>query len=289
MAKIMGFNINVRYSPSIDSSSNIIGFCDFTDTFPIIDKQGDWYIVDYFGEYGYINSKYVKEIKVNEEDTKVLKMVALKNDTVLYDTLNGNYLSVLPKNQVLSVIKEENDYYRVKVDSVLGYVKKSETKRLTNTFISVDLGRQLVKVNKNNQEVFRCHMISGEQLLQTSKGIFTIGHRINGYQLTPERYVQYWIEYNVHEGLHDAYWQKDKYFELVSEDAYNRYLHGKPRCYPYNYGSHGCDNLKLEDAREIFYLVNVGDNVVVMEPNNLFIDNLISEINIDTPKVKKLV
>ena len=289
MAKIKGYNVNVRYSSNTNTSSNIIGFCDLTDTFPIINKEGDWYIVDYFGEYGYINSKYIEEIKINESDTKVKKMVALKRDAVLYENPDGNYLSVLPQNQTLAVINEENGYYRVNVDSVIGYVKKSETTSLTNTFVSVELAKQIVHVYKNNKEVFRCHMISGCEELRTTPGIHTIGHKINGYQLTPKRYVQYWIEYYKHEGLHDAYWQKEEYFERVSEDAYTRYLNGKPRSFPYRYGSHGCDNLQLDDARTIFNLTKVGDNVVVMDGNNLIIDNLISQLEIDNTKVKKLV
>ena len=283
MAKITGNNINIRSSNS--TKSKIIGFADVTDLFTIIDKIGDWYVIDYLGQTGYIHSKYVKECSVAKEDMIIQKMVYLPNESVFYRDINNSYITTLPKNQFAAVIKEENSYYKVRIDGIIGYVKKDDTKKLTNTFIVSDLGRQIVRVYKNNKEVFRAHIISGRKSMQTDLGKFKIGHHIKDYQLTPDYRVDFWMQYNGDEGFHDAYWQAIKNFFEVADDAYERFSMGQSRTYPFKYGSHGCDNLTHDDAEIIFNIIDVGDDVLIIESNDLAYSVLICK----QQKVKKLV
>lgn len=300
MAKITGNNVNVRSSNSTNTNDNIIGFADVTDYFRIIDKQGDWYIVNYLGQNGYINQKYVQEKQVNEEDTLTKKMVYLTTSDYFYRDTNGTYMSILPEHQYASVIKEEHGYYKVRIDGVIGYINKRNTKDLTNTFIVSDLGRQICRVFKNNKEVYRAHIISGRQSMPTDLGVYKIGHKMRNYQLTQDNFVEYWMQYNGNEGYHDASWQKDSYFTEVSKKAYDNYMAGKILTYPACHGSHGCDNLKVNDAQIIYDLISVGDDVLIISPNSLMRDRLISELNNiklqfnakliqETEKVKKLV
>ncbi len=300
MAKITGNNVNIRLSTSTKNDDNIIGFADITDYFNIIDKQGDWYIIDYLGQSAYVNSKYVKEALVNEEDTKIIKMVYLTTPSYFYKEINGNYMSILPEGQYASVIKEEHGYYKVRIDGVIGYINKRNTKDLTNTFTVSDLGRQICRVFKNNKEVFRAHIISGRQSMPTDLGVYKIGHKMRNYQLTADNFVEYWMQYNGNEGYHDASWQKASYFKEVAQKAYEKYMKGRATTYPDSHGSHGCNNLKTEDAAILYQLLNVGDNVLVIGPNNLVRDHLISEnkdlryqynafIKEENQKVKKLV
>ena len=222
---------------------------------------------------------------MQEENTKIQKMVYLKCESGFYSDTNGSYMSTLPINQYAAIIKEENDYYKVRIDGVIGYIRISDTKRLTNTFIVSDLSRQIVKVFKNNEEVYRAHIISGRKSMQTDLGKYKIGHKIKGYQLTSTNYVNYWMQYNGNEGYHDAQWQKDRYFVEVAKDAYERFSQGISRTYPLNHGSHGCDNLMLIDAEKIFNIINVGDDVLIIVSNNFVKDDLISR----REKVKILV
>ena len=283
MAKITKNNVNVRSSNSTESK--IIGFADVTDSFTIIDKVGDWYEIDYLGRTGYIHSNFVSECLVSKEDIKIQKMVYLPNESDFYSDTNNSYITTLPKNQYAAVIKEENSYYKVRIDGIVGYIKKEDTKKLSNTFIVSDLGRQLVRVFKNNKEVYRAHIISGRKSMQTDLGKFKIGHHIKDYQLTPDYRVNYWMQYNGDEGYHDAYWQKVKYFFEVANDAYERFSMGQSRTYPFSHGSHGCNNLMSEDAEAIFYLTEVGDDVLIIESNDLAYSVLICK----QEKVKKLV
>lgn len=287
IGKVVGNNINIRNTPNI-SNDNIIGFADITDSFKILEKENEWYKIDYHGYISYIKSDFIEERIVNERDLKIKKIVYLNCDSPLYSDCYGTYLTRLPKYQNVNVLKEEKGYYKVMVDGVIGYIDPIDTSKLTNTFVLVDLGRQIVKIFKNNKEVYRAHMISGRKKMQTDIGIYKIGHRLTNYQLTKNNKVSVWIQYNGNEGLHDAGWQKPEYFTEVANDAYERFENGEARTYPFNHGSHGCDNLQLVDALNIYELVEVGDNVLVIGPNNLVKDNLISS-NIECKELQKVL
>ena len=302
VAKITGNNVNVRLSPSTSNKNNIIGFADITDLFQILGKKGDWYIIDYLGQTGYIHGKYVREMFIKEKDFKVKKIAYLKNDTAFYKDTNRYFLSYLPKYQNVFILGEENGLYRIMVDGCFGYIEKNTVNDLTNTFALVDLARQLVRVYENNREIYRAHMINGRMEMSTEVGCFKIGHRIRGYQLTPENYVEFWLQYNHNIGFHDASWQDHQNYIKVAEKAYELFAKGKATIYPFKYGSHGCNNLEYYDAANLFDILRVGNNVLVIGPNYLVNDHVLSdryllyqladyllEDEIDSIKVKKLV
>ena len=106
--------------------------------------------------------------------------------------------------------------------------------------------------------------------------------------------MRYWIQYNGNEGIHDASWQQDMNFSFNADMAYKNFGLGNGLTYPIKYGSHGCDNMKESDAEQVFNVVNVEDNVLVVGPNNLVNLGLTSKKgNIlksnNLVKIKKLV
>ena len=303
MAKITGNNVNVRSSAST-KEKNVIGFADITDSFTILGKDGDWYIIDYLGNTGYINSKYVKETYVDEEELNIKKIVYVDYDTPFYSDTNGTVLSFLPRYQDATVIGEENGFYKVKIDGCIGFIDKRSTKNLSKNFTLVDLPRQRVRTFKNYKEVHRAHMISGRKSMPTEIGCFKIGHTLKDYQLTPDYVVKYWMQYNGDIGLHDASWQEHDYFVKVANDAYELFAKGKGITAPDYHPSHGCNNLEEIDAAIIYSYISVGDNVLVIGPNSLINDHVLSSLNsiihqfvyysldediLDNMKVKKLV
>ena len=296
VAKLTKNNINVRSSASTNEN-NIIGFADMSDTFKILGKENGWYVVDYLGQNGYIKADFIKETNINDSDLEISRMGYLEEDAYFYTNLDTGDGIYLPTYQNVGIISEEGSYYKVKVDGVVGYINKGSIKKLTRTCVVVDLSRQLLRVYKYGNEVFRAHIISGRESMQTHMGCFKIGHKVKGYQLTPDNYVDYWIQYDENRGLHDASWQKDKYYGDVASKAYDNYSSGRGKTYPYKHGSHGCDNMKLVDVMEVYSLVDVGDNILVIGPNNLIKKHLISKLDTDnyqlfneeTIKVKRLV
>lgn len=49
--------VNVRSGPG--TSYNILGVVDWRDTLPLLGESGDWYIVDYNGQQGYVSARWV--------------------------------------------------------------------------------------------------------------------------------------------------------------------------------------------------------------------------------------
>ena len=279
VTKITGNNINVRSTPR--KANNIIGFCDKTDKFVILDHVDGYYEVDYLGKVGYISDKYVQEEAIAKSDMTFTRMASLKKSSAFYtDNTFTNYYCYLPENQNIFIISEEGNYYRVMVDGIIGYIEKNNTKRLSETSVVIDLSRQMLKVVKAGKEVFRCRIISGRKELQTHLGCFTIGHRERNYQLTPEHLVAYWLEFDGNIGIHDANWQKDKYFTEVGNKAYDNYSRGRGKTYPYDHGSHGCSNTRLEDVAIIYDLVHKNDNVLVIEQNDLVKNKCLSSVDV---------
>ena len=316
VAKITGNNVNVRLSPN-SKTNNEIGFCDVTDKFEIISREGDWYYIKYLDTYGYVNAKYVKETVVDRRDLNIQKMVALNSYSPFYSDTNGNTYCYLPENQNVLVIKQVGDYYKVNVDGVIGYVNVRDTKRVTRTCIVVDLSRQIIKTYKEGKEVFRAHTISGRKSMQTEMGCFTIGHHTEDYTF-PDSGIrnEYWMQYNNNIGFHPADanygsgWQPKSHFTKVAQMAYEHWSTGNGRTYPDSYGSHGCNNMMLDDIIVLYDLCDVGDNVLVISQNDLMKQHLLSSnivdnkfasneilvsqqyrphnIDYDRPKVKKI-
>ncbi len=274
VAKITGNNVNVRSMP--DTKSEIKGFCDVTDRFEIIEKIGEWYHIKYLNTDGYVYGKYVREEEIEKDNTYFIKHVYLKNDGYFYSDKEGNILTILPQYQNALVISEDGIFYKVMIDGIIGYIEKNNTKSLSSTCVVVDLGRQILRVYKNNKEQARFHIITGRKSMQTDMGCYKIGRKLKDYQLTKTNHVDYWIQYNGDEGIHDASWQENKYYVQVANKAYDNFSIGNAKTYPYDHGSHGCDNMKLCDISIVYNLVNVGNNVLVIGPNDLVKNKLIS-------------
>ena len=287
VTKIIGNNINVRSTPK--KGDNIIGFCDKTDKFVILDHVDGYYEVDYLGKVGYISDKYVQEEEIDKNDLKVMRMSALKTSSPFYTDVNFNGMyCYLPENQNIFIIEEIGNKYKVMVDGVIGYIEKSNTKRLTSTTIVVDLSRQILKVYKKGKEVFRCRVITGRKTMQTQLGCFTIGHHMEGYTFSDSGiYNEYWMQFDDNRGIHPADanagagWQKEEYFKKVVADAYDSWARGRGKTYPSNHGSHGCVNTMIADTRVIYSLCNKGDNVLIIEQNDLIKNKVIGFNNID--------
>ncbi len=281
VAKITGNNVNVRSSARSDKD-NIIGFCDITDKFTILGEENGFYIIDYLGQRGYVSSKYVTEVEIDKSDLEISKMVYLPNGGNFYDD-NDTVLCYLPAYQNVLVLDEVGSYYKVSVDGVIGYVKKKDTKALTRRCVVVDTSRQILKVYKNGKEVFRCRVITGAKGRETELGCHVIGHRMEGYTFENSGiYNEYWLQFDGNRGIHPADanggagWQKESYFKKATNDAYDAWASGRGKTYPAAHGSHGCVNTMINDTRIIYDLVREGDNVLVIEQNDLIRNRLIS-------------
>ncbi len=119
------------------------------------------------------------------------------------------------------------------------------------SYVEVDLDNQHVYVYRNGELVVDSDCVSGKAVNgnSTPEGTYGITYKERDGTLVGEGYsssVNYWMPFNGNIGMHDATWRKE--------------FGGK--IYITN-GSHGCVNLPLEKAKEIFEVVEKGEAVIV--------------------------
>ena len=147
-----------------------------------------------------------------------------------------------------------------------------------NSYVEVNLTEQHVYVYKDGEMVFDTPCVSGKISNNhgTHTGVYPIAYKQTDATLRGDNYeshVNYWMPFNMGEGLHDATWRSS-----FGGTIYK------------NSGSHGCVNLPLSAAEEIYNIVEAGWPVIVFytgdtEEQNYVISNpqvnvinLISEI-----------
>lgn len=127
---------------------------------------------------------------------------------------------------------------------------------LCGTYVEVDIANQEVTCYRDGVLIDKTSCVSGNESAGTpsDRGVFCIYDKQQNTVLRGqnpcgtwyESPVAYWMPYNGGEGLHDASWRW--------EFGGNIYMWN---------GSHGCINLRLEDAKAIYENVDVGTPVIV--------------------------
>ena len=128
-----------------------------------------------------------------------------------------------------------------------------------NRYIDVDLSEQYVRFfDENSEIIWESDCITGapDGMHNTVEGVWYITakespSKLVGYEHGKkiyETYVTWWMPFEGNEiGFHDANWQP----------AFGGYM------YASGYGSHGCVNLPVYKAEELYDIVEVNDVVIV--------------------------
>ncbi|MBR6222089.1 MAG: L,D-transpeptidase family protein [Lachnospiraceae bacterium] len=132
-----------------------------------------------------------------------------------------------------------------------GYARKGVKNDVGNSYVEIDLEAQHLYLFLDGQLYLESDVVTGNvsHKCATPPGIYGVY-----YKKTPailrgddyESHVTYWMPFNKGIGLHDATWR--------GRFGGNIYL--------YN-GSHGCVNLPLSKAKEIYQVVKVGMPVIL--------------------------
>ena len=126
---------------------------------------------------------------------------------------------------------------------------------LDGTYIEVDLSAQHVWFYKDGEVYTECNCVSGDVTNDhgTQTGCFPLAYKESPSVLTGgngedeyETKVNYWMPFYEGQGLHDATW---------------RYSFGG-NIYRGN-GSHGCVNIPLSAARDIYEAVDTGTAIII--------------------------
>jgi len=139
-----------------------------------------------------------------------------------------------------------------------------------NSYVEVNLTEQHVYVYKDGEMVFDTDCVSGKISANhgTHTGVYPIAYKQTDATLKGDNYeshVNYWMPFNMGEGLHDATWR--------SSFGGAIYKTG---------GSHGCVNLPLSAAEQIYNIVEAGWPVIVFYTGDTEEENYL----IQNPQVK---
>lgn len=132
-------------------------------------------------------------------------------------------------------------------------------------FVEIDLTHQWLRLYKGNEQTMSVPIISGRAESSTPAGIW---YYTNIYQDTIlrgpiqpngeyewESHVDYWMAFVGNSvGCHDADWRCDWEFSTSPDETPTHYLES---------GSHGCCNMRTQDARRLYSEVSLGMPVLV--------------------------
>jgi len=118
------------------------------------------------------------------------------------------------------------------------------------TYVDVNLSTQTLTYYVDGKVALTTPVVTGRPSMPTVQGTFSIYLKSRNTYLTGPGYhtlVSYWMPFYKGYGLHDATWQ--------AKFGGTRYKDG--------YGSHGCVNMPLDKARDLYGMVSVGTVVKV--------------------------
>lgn len=203
------------------------------------------------------------ETTTKEETTTSYYDTFIDNEKNLYTTTklklreeaskDSDVLDVIDEYNKCQLIKENNDWCYVSYNGMEGYVIKDYVKELGDTFVEVDISDQLLYLYKDNDIVLESNVVTGKKdVFDTRLGCNSIREKVNGIYLEGGKgndhykvWVDFWMPFDKGIGIHDASWRNN-----FDSDAYIN-------------GSHGCVNMKYNDAKEVYENVSVGTKVLV--------------------------
>lgn len=261
-------NVNIRNLPSINA--NKIGILKKgLKLEKIALLNNGWYKVKYNDTYGYIKGQYLDEIVENEIISKRNpdKCVYITKNTQMiipkeYSFNNIEETIDLPKLEFGEVYNEIDNYYLIKTNDFAGYVKKSDTEELNDTYVVVDISDQELKIYENNEVVIETPVVTGRPKYPSDEGLFKIYNiSTNRYLVGPNyrSYVDVMLKYNGGEGLHDAEFHTNEDgrkhgWRSIDEFGGTTYLTN---------GSHGCINMPHDAAIKAYETLELNDKVLV--------------------------
>ena len=216
-----------------------------------------FYEVEYNDGLGYVECNKCDLVsKYNFEN-----MFVTTNETNMYveNPSDGETKVVkLDKHSVGGLIKNVGSWALVSVDDQFGFIKSSDLEILTSVFAIVDKSDFKLKLYVDNSLVLESPVIVGRKKHQTDEGIFEVYNKVRDYTMVGENnsyqaFSKYVVMYNnkSKEYLHDASWKSEEDFAKAAE-------------LPDNMLSHGCCNLKNDDAKKVYEYMNKGDKVIVI-------------------------
>ena len=249
-------NVNIRKEP--DENSDRIGAIAKNDFSYYQGEEGNWYIVDVYGEKGYVSKDYATRTLIQRINLPLQKVVMCTEEKTM-DILNDHM--IIPKYECAEVYYEDEDKYFVQTNDHIGYITKENTCDMQGTYAIVDISDQEVRVYKDNECIFMSPVVTGRNNA-THIGEFEIYDiSTSRYLVGPgyKSYVDYMLKFDGNIGLHDAEYHTDANgrshgWRDFSEFGGDTYITN---------GSHGCVNMPHQTAEFVYENMSLKDKVIV--------------------------
>ena len=240
------------------------------------------------GQY-YIDEDLLHE-KVNDYVTNLASLVDYVRSTEDFVMTSGEVIEY-PSNEYGLIIDQDQEKAALYAN-IANHVSETRepiysrrdeapAKNMGGTYVEVDLTNQHCYYYENNELLWDSPCVTGTRLsnmteeaaeyiypdltdidlentFATPTGVYFIFEKKKNFTLNGpetedgerewESFVKYWMPFNKTVGFHDASWRGESDF---GGDTY------------IDYGSHGCVNLPVDKAGELYKLVKVGTIVVV--------------------------
>ena len=246
-------NLNFREGP--DKESKKITLIDKGTPLKLVDfLNTGWFKVEYNGQIGYVSADYISFNNGNNYRNDIQRVIYAKSRLNLRSMPNtdSEIYYTLGKYETAEVLRTEGDWYLVRVDNRIGYIKREYTETLNGKFVVVDISAQTLTLYDGNTIILETPVVTGDKdKYDTPTGKFEIRKKDTDTYLVGPGYrthVDYWMPFNGGIGLHDADWR--------SKFGGNIYV---------NNGSHGCVNIPPKYADDVFENVKKGTKVLVQK------------------------
>lgn len=252
-------SLNFRTQPDKESD-RILTFDENTELQVLAETDNGWLLVKSNNILGYVKKEYTISLfeMLNNIYPGLLNELSLQKVVYATNELNirsGNSteteaIDKLERFESVRVFGEYDDWYLIMTnDHTFGFVYKEYTKELDEEFVIVDLDKQTLYLYNGNDQYIQTPITSGKDSTPSDKGLFKIYYKSLNTPLIGDDYnvtVEYWMNYNNGEGLHDGWWRK--------EFGTNSY---------HTNGSHGCINIPPSLADDVYEYTKVGTKVLV--------------------------
>ena len=262
-------SVNIRSDATADSNSlGILEEGQRLEGKRLLDNG--WYEVIYNGKNAYIKSDYVKEVQEDKIITPFNKIVMFNQESDIYSYDNKEeVINTVPTYEVAYVYGIEGDKYISEVNNKLCYINTNDVSDVDKKIVIVDISDQHATLYDGNKVIVDTPVVTGKDSTPTDLGYFGIVEKQENAVLRGPGYaspVDYWMLFNENEqeGLHDAEYHidYDENGNVVKNHGWRTYEEFGTEYYHGN-GSHGCTNLPIEAAKNIYNNVEIGTKVLV--------------------------
>ena len=205
----------------------------------------------------------IDQAALKKKIKKMVKKHPADEATIFFTTTDGDRIpftypaeddAVNQKALLKDILKSVEKHRKGRRDVAYTGQAAENDHNFGGNYIEVDLENQMLYLYKEGEQVMTTEVVTGstrKYSRMTPTGVYNVYNMMRNVTLKGDDYeskVSYWMPFRGGYGLHDAPW-RSRFGGSI---------------YTYN-GSHGCVNMPVNKARELYETIDVGYRVVVYD------------------------